>query len=116
MIVNSFCVAYQAAAIAALNLSKEYSEDGGFGPLSESSSEASKLSSKSAKDRRNRKKKRRQKELGEDDEKGDNEKFPKSESETSIKRKGFRFSIEGNRLTYENKFSSPHQVLYRKLI
>ncbi|XP_040213742.1 sodium channel protein type 2 subunit alpha-like isoform X2 [Rana temporaria] len=101
----------QAAAIAALNLSKEYSEDGGFGPLSESSSEASKLSSKSAKDRRNRKKKRRQKELGEDDEKGDNEKFPKSESETSIKRKGFRFSIEGNRLTYENKFSSPHQSL-----
>ncbi|XP_073490070.1 sodium channel protein type 2 subunit alpha isoform X2 [Aquarana catesbeiana] len=101
----------QAAAVAALNLSKEYSEDGGFGPLSESSSEASKLSSKSAKDRRNRKKKRRQKELGEDDEKGDNEKFPKSESETSIKRKGFRFSIEGNRLTYENKFSSPHQSL-----
>ncbi|XP_077304048.1 sodium channel protein type 2 subunit alpha-like isoform X4 [Lithobates pipiens] len=101
----------QAAAVAALNLSKEYSEDGGFGPLSESSSEASKLSSKSAKDRRNRKKKRRQKELGEDDEKGNNEKFPKSESETSIKRKGFRFSIEGNRLTYENKFSSPHQSL-----
>nr|DBA19794.1 TPA: hypothetical protein GDO54_015571 [Pyxicephalus adspersus] len=101
----------QAAAAAALNLSKEYSEEGGFGPLSESSSEASKLSSKSAKDRRNRKKKRRQKELGEDDEKGDDEKFPKSESETSIKRKGFRFSIEGNRLTYENKFSSPHQSL-----
>ncbi|XP_063789663.1 sodium channel protein type 2 subunit alpha-like isoform X1 [Pseudophryne corroboree] len=101
----------QASAAAALNLSREYSEDGGFGPLSESSSEASKLSSKSAKDRRNRKKKRRQKELGEDDEKGDDEKFPKSESETSIKRKGFRFSIEGNRLTYENKFSSPHQSL-----
>ncbi|CAI9536628.1 unnamed protein product, partial [Staurois parvus] len=102
----------QLAAVAALNLSKEYSEEGGFGPLSESSSEASKLSSKSAKDRRNRKKKRRQKELGEDDEKGDDdEKFPKSESETSIKRKGFRFSIEGNRLTYENKFSSPHQSL-----
>ncbi|XP_068101708.1 sodium channel protein type 2 subunit alpha-like isoform X2 [Hyperolius riggenbachi] len=101
----------QAAAVAALNLSREYSEDGGFGPLSESSSEASKLSSKSAKDRRNRKKKRRQKELGEDDEKGDDEKFSKSESETSIKRKGFRFSIEGNRLTYENKFSSPHQSL-----
>uniref|UniRef100_A0A6I8QCC2 Sodium channel protein n=1 Tax=Xenopus tropicalis TaxID=8364 RepID=A0A6I8QCC2_XENTR len=101
----------QAAAVAALNMSREYSEDGGFGPLSESSSEASKLSSKSAKDRRNRKKKRKQKELGEEYEKGDDEKFPKSESETSIKRKGFRFSIEGNRLTYENKFSSPHQSL-----
>uniref|UniRef100_A0A6I8QNY0 Sodium channel protein n=1 Tax=Xenopus tropicalis TaxID=8364 RepID=A0A6I8QNY0_XENTR len=101
----------EAAAVAALNMSREYSEDGGFGPLSESSSEASKLSSKSAKDRRNRKKKRKQKELGEEYEKGDDEKFPKSESETSIKRKGFRFSIEGNRLTYENKFSSPHQSL-----
>ncbi|XP_018094329.1 sodium channel protein type 2 subunit alpha isoform X1 [Xenopus laevis] len=101
----------QAAAVAALNMSREYSEEGGFGPLSESSSEASKLSSKSAKDRRNRKKKRKQKELGEEYEKGDDEKFPKSESETSIKRKGFRFSIEGNRLTYENKFSSPHQSL-----
>ncbi|XP_018091363.1 sodium channel protein type 2 subunit alpha isoform X2 [Xenopus laevis] len=101
----------QAAAVAALNMSREYSEEGGFGPLSESSSEASKLSSKSAKDRRNRKKKRKQKELAEEYEKGNNEKFPKSESETSIKRKGFRFSIEGNRLTYENKFSSPHQSL-----
>ncbi|XP_056390536.1 sodium channel protein type 2 subunit alpha isoform X3 [Hyla sarda] len=98
----------QAAAAAALNLSREYSEDGGFGPLSESSSEASKLSTKSAKDRKN---KIRQKKRGGDNEKGDDEKFPKSESDTSIKRKGFRFSIEGNRLTYENKFSSPHQSL-----
>ncbi|KAM3917127.1 sodium channel protein type 2 subunit alpha-like isoform 1-T1 [Leptodactylus fuscus] len=98
----------QAAAAAALNLSREYSEDGGFGPLSESSSVASKLSTKSAKDRKN---KIRQKKRGGDAEKGDDEKFPKSESETSIKRKGFRFSIEGNRLTYENKFSSPHQSL-----
>ncbi|XP_077128905.1 sodium channel protein type 2 subunit alpha-like [Ranitomeya variabilis] len=98
----------QAAAAAALNLSREYSEDGGFGPLSESSSEVSKLSTKSAKDRKN---KIRQKKRGGDQEKGDDEKFPKSESETSIKRKGFRFSIEGNRLTYENKFSSPHQSL-----
>ncbi|KAG8559766.1 hypothetical protein GDO81_017448 [Engystomops pustulosus] len=98
----------QAAAAAALNLSREYSEDGGFGPLSESSSVASKLSTKSAKDRKN---KIRQKRRGGDEEKGDDEKFPKSESETSIKRKGFRFSIEGNRLTYENKFSSPHQSL-----
>ncbi|XP_075173399.1 sodium channel protein type 2 subunit alpha-like isoform X1 [Anomaloglossus baeobatrachus] len=98
----------QAAAAASLNLSREYSEDGGFGPLSESSSEVSKLSTKSAKDRKN---KIRQKKRGGDEEKGDDEKFPKSESETSIKRKGFRFSIEGNRLTYENKFSSPHQSL-----
>ncbi|KAG9477274.1 hypothetical protein GDO78_002586 [Eleutherodactylus coqui] len=98
----------QAAAAAALNLSREYSEDGGFGPLSESSSEASKLSTKSAKDRKN---KIRQKKRGGNEEKGDDEKFPKSESESSIKRKGFRFSIEGNRLTYENKFSSPHQSL-----
>ncbi|XP_040296914.1 sodium channel protein type 2 subunit alpha-like [Bufo bufo] len=98
----------QAAATAALNLSREYSEDGGFGPLSESSSEVSKLSTKSAKDRKN---KIRQKKRGGDDGRGDDEKFPKSESETSIKRKGFRFSIEGNRLTYENKFSSPHQSL-----
>ncbi|KAM8933727.1 sodium channel protein type 2 subunit alpha-like isoform 3-T3 [Pelodytes ibericus] len=101
----------QAAAVAALNLSRDYSEDGGFGPLSESSSEASKISSKSAKDRRNRKKKIKQKELGEGDEKGDGDKIPKSDSETSVKRKGFRFSIEGNRLTYESKFSSPHQSL-----
>ncbi|XP_066432018.1 sodium channel protein type 2 subunit alpha isoform X9 [Eleutherodactylus coqui] len=93
---------------SSLNLSREYSEDGGFGPLSESSSEASKLSTKSAKDRKN---KIRQKKRGGNEEKGDDEKFPKSESESSIKRKGFRFSIEGNRLTYENKFSSPHQSL-----
>ncbi|OPJ79999.1 hypothetical protein AV530_002416 [Patagioenas fasciata monilis] len=34
-----------------------------------------------------------------------------SESEDSIRRKGFRLSIEGNRLTYEKKYSSPHQSL-----
>uniref|UniRef100_A0A8B9TU63 Sodium channel protein n=1 Tax=Anas platyrhynchos TaxID=8839 RepID=A0A8B9TU63_ANAPL len=73
------------------------------------SSEASKLSSKSAKERRNRRKKKKQKEQSEGEEK-DEEEFRKSESEDSIKRKGFRFSIEGNRLTYEKRFSSPHQV------
>uniref|UniRef100_A0A8C0VYT8 Sodium channel protein n=1 Tax=Cyanistes caeruleus TaxID=156563 RepID=A0A8C0VYT8_CYACU len=81
---------------------------GGIGGFSESSSEASKLSSKSAKERRNRRKKKKQKEQSEGEEK-DGEEFHKSESEDSIKKKGFRFSIEGNRLTYEKRFSSPHQ-------
>uniref|UniRef100_A0A8C9NMW4 Sodium channel protein n=1 Tax=Serinus canaria TaxID=9135 RepID=A0A8C9NMW4_SERCA len=84
---------------------------GGIGGFSESSSEASKLSSKSAKERRNRRKKKKQKEQSEGEEK-DGEEFHKSESEDSIKKKGFRFSIEGNRLTYEKRFSSPHQVPY----
>uniref|UniRef100_A0A8C3KNR7 Sodium channel protein n=1 Tax=Calidris pygmaea TaxID=425635 RepID=A0A8C3KNR7_9CHAR len=78
--------------------------------LSESSSEASKLSSKSAKERRNRRKKRKQKEQSGGEEKDEDE-FHKSESEDSIRRKGFRLSIEGNRLTYEKKYSSPHQSL-----
>lgn len=90
----------------AANGSGEY---GGRAGLTESSSEASKLSSKSAKERRNRRKKRRQKEEGEE-EKADDEKFHKSESEDSIKRTGFRFSIDGNRLSYEKRHSSPHQV------
>ncbi|XP_030435337.1 sodium channel protein type 2 subunit alpha isoform X8 [Gopherus evgoodei] len=77
--------------------------------LSESSSEASKLSSKSAKERRNRRKKRRQRELSGGEDKLDDEKFPKSDSEGNIRRKGFRFSLEGNRLTYEKRFTSPHQ-------
>ncbi|XP_065269362.1 sodium channel protein type 2 subunit alpha-like isoform X4 [Emys orbicularis] len=84
---------------------------GGLGELLESSSEASKLSSKSAKERRNRRKKRRQKELSEAEDKGDVEKFPKSESEDSIRRKSFRFSMEASRLTYEKRFTSPHQSL-----
>uniref|UniRef100_A0A8C4YM51 Sodium channel protein n=1 Tax=Gopherus evgoodei TaxID=1825980 RepID=A0A8C4YM51_9SAUR len=76
-----------------------------------SSSEASKLSSKSAKERRNRRKKRRQRELSGGEDKLDDEKFPKSDSEGNIRRKGFRFSLEGNRLTYEKRFTSPHQSL-----
>ncbi|XP_029461499.1 sodium channel protein type 2 subunit alpha-like [Rhinatrema bivittatum] len=100
-----------AEASDALAESREFSGGVGFGGLSESSSEASKLSSKSAKERRNRRKKRKQKEQSEGDEKGDDEKFHKSESDASIRRKGFRFSIEGSRLTYEKKFSSPHQSL-----
>uniref|UniRef100_A0A8C3IHT1 Sodium voltage-gated channel alpha subunit 2 n=1 Tax=Chrysemys picta bellii TaxID=8478 RepID=A0A8C3IHT1_CHRPI len=89
---------------------EEFSGVGGVGGFSESSSEASKLSSKSAKERRNRRKKRKQKEQSEGEEK-DEEDFHKSGSEDSIRRKGFRFSIEGNRLTYEKRFSSPHQSL-----
>uniref|UniRef100_A0A8B9DIB3 Sodium voltage-gated channel alpha subunit 2 n=1 Tax=Anser cygnoides TaxID=8845 RepID=A0A8B9DIB3_ANSCY len=100
----------EAAAAAAAADSRDYSGVGGIGGFSESSSEASKLSSKSAKERRNRRKKKKQKEQSEGEEK-DEEEFRKSESEDSIKRKGFRFSIEGNRLTYEKRFSSPHQSL-----
>uniref|UniRef100_A0A803W1Z9 Sodium voltage-gated channel alpha subunit 3 n=1 Tax=Ficedula albicollis TaxID=59894 RepID=A0A803W1Z9_FICAL len=70
-------------------LKKDFSGVGGLGELLESSSEASKLSSKSAKERRNRRKKRRQKEMSEAEDKGDIDKFPKSESEDSIRRKSF---------------------------
>ncbi|XP_006029545.1 sodium channel protein type 2 subunit alpha-like isoform X10 [Alligator sinensis] len=104
--------AQATAAVAAASVaSRDFSGVGGLGELLESSSEASKLSSKSAKERRNRRKKRRQKELSEAEDKDDVEKFPKSESEDSIKRKGFRFSMDGSRLTYEKRFTSPHQSL-----
>ncbi|KAL4656619.1 sodium channel protein type 2 subunit alpha-like isoform X2 [Arapaima gigas] len=96
----------QAAAAAVT----ESGESSGKGGPTETSSEASKLSSKSAKERRNRRKKRRQREEGDDD-KADHDKFHKSESEDSIKRTGFRFSIDGNRLSYEKRHSSPHQSL-----
>nr|XP_047917285.1 sodium channel protein type 1 subunit alpha isoform X7 [Anser cygnoides] len=99
-----------AAAVTASAESREPSAAEGAGGLSESSSEASKLSSKSAKERRNRRKKRKQKEQSGGEEKEEDE-FHKSESEDSIRRKGFRLSIEGNRLTYEKKYSSPHQSL-----
>uniref|UniRef100_A0A8C4XUX8 Sodium channel protein n=1 Tax=Falco tinnunculus TaxID=100819 RepID=A0A8C4XUX8_FALTI len=102
--------AVAAAAVTASAESREPSAGGEPGGLSESSSEASKLSSKSAKERRNRRKKRKQKEQSGGEEKDEDE-FHKSESEDSIRRKGFRLSIEGNRLTYEKKYSSPHQVL-----
>ncbi|NXI76450.1 SCN2A protein, partial [Rhipidura dahli] len=97
-----------AAAVAEMT---EYSCESGNAAPSDSSSDASKLSSKSAKERRNRRKKRRQRELsGEEDDMKD-EKLPKSESDGSIKRKGFRFSFDGNRLTYGKPFTSPHQSL-----
>ncbi|XP_067843459.1 sodium channel, voltage-gated, type I-like, alpha isoform X1 [Heptranchias perlo] len=86
---------------------------GRVGPCetSHSSSEASKLSSKSAKERRNRKKKRRQTEQR-GEEKGDDEMIHKSESEDNGRKgNGFRFSIDRNCLSYENKYSSPHQSL-----
>ncbi|XP_005290451.2 sodium channel protein type 2 subunit alpha-like [Chrysemys picta bellii] len=100
----------QAIAEAAAELRDFGGEDRICG-LSESSSEASKLSSKSAKERRNRRKKRRQRELSGGEDKLDDEKLPKSDSEGNIRRKGFRFSLEGNRLTYEKHFTSPHQSL-----
>ncbi|XP_042677961.1 sodium channel protein type 2 subunit alpha-like isoform X5 [Centrocercus urophasianus] len=100
-----------AAVAAASVASRDFSGVGGLGELLESSSEASKLSSKSAKERRNRRKRRRQKEMSEAEDKGDIDKFPKSESEDSIRRKSFRFSTEGSQLTYEKRFTSPHQSL-----
>uniref|UniRef100_A0A8D0G6F2 Sodium channel protein n=1 Tax=Sphenodon punctatus TaxID=8508 RepID=A0A8D0G6F2_SPHPU len=100
-----------AAAAAASVASRDFSGVGGLGELLESSSEASKLSSKSAKERRNRRKKRQQKELSEAEDLGETERFPKSESEDSIRRRGFHFSKEGNCLTYEKMFTSPHQSL-----
>uniref|UniRef100_A0A672V514 Sodium channel protein n=1 Tax=Strigops habroptila TaxID=2489341 RepID=A0A672V514_STRHB len=91
--------AAQAIAAAAAEMTEYSGESGIHGP-SDSSSEASKISSKSAKERRNRRKKRRQKELsGEEDDMKD-EKLPKSESDGSIRKKGFRFSLDGNRLAY----------------
>ncbi|NWZ63811.1 SCN2A protein, partial [Acrocephalus arundinaceus] len=99
----------EAQAIAAA--ATEYSCESGNAVPSDSSSDASKLSSKSAKERRNRRKKRRQRELsGEEDDMND-EKLPKSESDGSIKRKAFRFSFDGNKLTYGKPFTSPHQSL-----
>ncbi|XP_036386700.1 sodium channel, voltage gated, type VIII, alpha subunit b [Megalops cyprinoides] len=83
----------QAAAMAtsAGTVSEDAVEDDGGGHLSRSSSEVSKLSSKSAKERRNRKKKWRQKEQLRGEEKGDSEKYVKSESEDGSKRSRFRF-------------------------
>ncbi|XP_007952232.1 sodium channel protein type 2 subunit alpha [Orycteropus afer afer] len=99
----------QAAAAAASAESRDFSGAGGIGVFSESSSVASKLSSKSEKEMKNRRKKKKQKEQSGEEEK--EEGFRKSESEDSIRRKGFRFSLEGSRLTYEKRFSSPHQSL-----
>uniref|UniRef100_A0A8P4KDV5 Sodium channel protein n=1 Tax=Dicentrarchus labrax TaxID=13489 RepID=A0A8P4KDV5_DICLA len=72
------------AMLDQLKKQQEDAQDDGGGRLSCSSSEMSKLSSKSAKERRNRKKKWRQKE--QEKEKGDSEKFVKSESDDGSKR------------------------------
>ncbi|KAM9235707.1 sodium channel protein type 2 subunit alpha-like isoform 9-T9 [Leptosomus discolor] len=100
----------QAIAAAAAEMT-EYSGESGIGGPSDSSSEASKLSSKSAKERRNRRKKRRHRELSEEEDDAKDEELPKSESDGSIRRKGFRFSFDGNRLAYGKPFTSPHQSL-----
>lgn len=103
------------AVAAASAASRDFSGIGGLGELLESSSEASKLSSKSAKEWRNRRKKRRQRDHLEGNSKGEGDRFPKSESEDSVKRRSFLFSMDGNRLTGDKKFCSPHQVwLYIK--
>ncbi|XP_074857884.1 sodium channel protein type 2 subunit alpha-like [Carettochelys insculpta] len=102
--------AAQAIAEAAAELRDFGGEDRIF-RVSESSSETSKLSSKSAKERRNRRKKRRQRELSGGEDKMDDGKLPKSDSDGSIKRNGFRFPLEGSRLTHEKRFTSPDQSL-----
>nr|XP_054361866.1 sodium channel protein type 3 subunit alpha [Mirounga angustirostris] len=102
----------EAQAVAAASAaSRDFSGIGGLGELLESSSEASKLSSKSAKEWRNRRKKRRQREHLGGNNKGEGDRFPKSESEDSVKRRSFLFSMDGNRLNSDKKFYSPHQSL-----
>ncbi|KAJ8370038.1 hypothetical protein SKAU_G00100660 [Synaphobranchus kaupii] len=81
----------QAAVTSVGTVSEDAVEDDGGGHMSCSSSEMSKLSSKSAKERRNRKKKWRQREQSRGEEKGDSEKFVKSESDDGSKRSRFRF-------------------------
>ncbi|KAI5107236.1 sodium channel protein type 2 subunit alpha, partial [Silurus meridionalis] len=75
----------------------------------DSSSEASKLSSKSAKERCNRRKKMKQKE--EEVEKGDNGKIHNSDPESNFRRTSFRYSVDGNILSYDRTYQSPHQSL-----
>ncbi|OXB72790.1 UNVERIFIED_CONTAM: hypothetical protein H355_002176 [Colinus virginianus] len=99
----------EAEAIAAA--AAEMTEFGGESGPSDSSSEASKLSSKSAKERRNRRKKRRQREYSGEEDNMKDIKLSKSESDGSIRRKGFRFSFEGNKLAYGTRLTSPHQSL-----
>uniref|UniRef100_A0A8C3CWJ7 Sodium channel protein n=1 Tax=Cairina moschata TaxID=8855 RepID=A0A8C3CWJ7_CAIMO len=100
----------QAIAAAAAEMT-ELSGKSGIGGPSDSSSEASKLSSKSAKERRNRRKKRRQRELSGEEDNTKEGKLSKSESDGSIRRKGFRFSFDGNKLAYGTQLTSPHQSL-----
>lgn len=78
--------------------------------VSESSSDTSKLSSKSAKERRNRRKKKNQKKLSSGEEKGDDEKLSKSESDECIRRKSFHLGVGGHRRAHEKRLSTPNQV------
>ncbi|KAG7503029.1 sodium channel protein type 2 subunit alpha-like [Solea senegalensis] len=89
-----------AATVAATDTGQASDKAGG----TESSSETSKLSSKSAKERRNRRKKKK-----EEEGKGADEKFPKSESQDSIKKARCHFSVDANLLNYNMKSSSAHQ-------
>ncbi|TTH38822.1 Sodium channel protein type 2 subunit alpha [Bagarius yarrelli] len=111
--LGSFYLVNLILAVVAAAAATESGEYSGRGGLSEeSSSGGSRLSSKSAKERRNRRKKRKQREEEEEEEKADQEKFHKSASEDSIRRSGFRFSIDANRLSYEKKCSTPNQVTF----
>lgn len=100
-------------ATSAGTVSEDAVEDDGGGNLSCSSSEMSKLSSKSAKERRNRKKKWKQKE--QDKEKGDSEKFVKSESDDGSKRSRFRFPDNrlGRRTSIMNQVREGHPEVVR---
>ncbi|XP_047456223.1 sodium channel, voltage-gated, type I-like, alpha [Mugil cephalus] len=89
------------ATIAAASTEGQVSGKGGG---MESSSDGSKLSSKSAKERCNRRRKRK-----EEEGKGTEEKLPRSESQDSLRRARFRFSVEANLLNYDMKCSSAHQ-------
>uniref|UniRef100_A0A8D3CPJ9 Sodium channel protein n=1 Tax=Scophthalmus maximus TaxID=52904 RepID=A0A8D3CPJ9_SCOMX len=89
------------AMLEQLKRQQEDAQDDGGGHLSCSSSEMSKLSSKSAKERRNRKKKWRQKE--QEKEKGDSEKFVKSESDDGSKRSRFRFPDNSSIFSFKGR-------------
>ncbi|TSM68849.1 Sodium channel protein type 2 subunit alpha [Bagarius yarrelli] len=83
------------------------------GNLSEdSSSLASKLSSKSAKERCNRRKKRKQKEEeDEEEEKEDKKMVQNSNPVSNLRRTSFRYSLDGNILSCDRPYQSPHQSL-----
>ncbi|XP_072468297.1 sodium channel protein type 9 subunit alpha [Notamacropus eugenii] len=101
----------QEEAEAIIAAADEYTSIGGgkVMGLSESSSETSRLSSKSAKERRNRRKKKNQKKQSNGEEKRDNEKLSKSESDESIRRQSFHLGVEGHRRSREKRVSSPSQ-------
>ncbi|XP_017279978.2 sodium channel, voltage-gated, type I-like, alpha isoform X1 [Kryptolebias marmoratus] len=87
---------------AIANAKSEDKETINKGGATESSSDASKLSSKSAKERCNRRKKRKEEEKEE-------AKIPKSDSLDSMTKARFRFSVDGNMLSYDMKCSPTHQ-------